>query len=249
MGIFDKAKDMLGDAAGELKLPDLGAIDLKSLDMGAIADKAKGLGIDPEQIKGLLTKFTGGDGKLIERLPRGGQGPRLDVDKVKGCSANSRKGGGGAPRRRRAPPVRWARTGGRPACAQFAGFSFCDVGGWGLTDGRKCLEWYVESRESRRSVWRLNTRGLWRKPGSKTSGSTKKQSISEEPMKDAKRVHSGLVLCAPGRYPLVSPSLVSPCAPGCLDRPVPRLVGLAPAWWSRGSYSSIRLRFCLHGRV
>ncbi len=249
MGIFDKAKDMLGDAAGELKLPDLGAIDLKSLDLGAIADKAKGLGIDPEQIKGLLTKFTGGDGKLNPSgLLEAAKGLGLDVEKLKGIFGNKPEGGAGASRRRRAA-VRWARTGGRPACAQFAGFSFCDVGRWGLTDGRKCLEWYVESREFRRSVWRLNTRGLWRKPGSKTSGSTKKQSISGEPMKDAKRVHSGLVLCAPGRYPPVSPSLVSSCAAGCLGRHAPRLVGLASAWWSRGSYSSIRLRFCLHGRV
>ncbi len=112
MGIFDKAKDMLGDAAGELKLPDLGAIDLKSLDMGAIADKAKGLGIDPEQIKGLLTKFTGGDGKLnlgglLEAAKAWGSTSRSS----KGYSANSRKGG----RRALAGAVRPSAGRGRAA--------------------------------------------------------------------------------------------------------------------------------------
>lgn len=84
-GIFDKAKDMLGDAAGEMKLPDLGALDLGSLDLGAIADKAKAVGIDPEQIKGLVARFTGGDGKLdLAGLLEAAKGLGLDVDKLKG---------------------------------------------------------------------------------------------------------------------------------------------------------------------
>jgi hypothetical protein len=80
MGIFDKAKDMLGGAAGDAKLPDLGALDL-----GAIADKAKAVGLDPEQVKGLIAKFTGGDGKLdLNGLLEKAKSLGLDVDRLKG---------------------------------------------------------------------------------------------------------------------------------------------------------------------
>jgi hypothetical protein len=79
MDIFDKAKDMLG-GAGDVKLPDLG-----NLDLGAIADKAKAVGLDPEQIKGLIAKFTGGNGKLdLNGLLEKAKSLGLDVDKVKG---------------------------------------------------------------------------------------------------------------------------------------------------------------------
>jgi hypothetical protein len=79
-GLFDKAKDMVGGAAGDIKLPDLGGLDL-----GAIADKAKAVGLDSEQLKGLLTKFTGPDGKLdLSGLLDAAKNMGLDVDKIKG---------------------------------------------------------------------------------------------------------------------------------------------------------------------
>lgn len=78
--IFDKAKDLVGGAGVDAKLPDVGGLDL-----GAIADKAKAVGLDPEQIKGLIAKFTGADGKLdLNGLLEAAKGLGLDVDKVKG---------------------------------------------------------------------------------------------------------------------------------------------------------------------
>ncbi len=77
--IFDKAKDALGGAMGDAKLP-----DLAGLDIGAIADKAKAVGLDPEQLKGLVSKFTGADGKLdANGLLDAAKGMGLDIDKVK----------------------------------------------------------------------------------------------------------------------------------------------------------------------
>jgi hypothetical protein len=79
-GIFDTAKDMLGGAAGDIKLPDLGGLDL-----GAIADKAKAAGFDPDQLQGLLSRFTGEDGKIdFGGLLDAAKGLGLDVDKLKG---------------------------------------------------------------------------------------------------------------------------------------------------------------------
>lgn len=79
-GILDKARDMLGGSAGDVKLPDLG-----DLDLGALADKAQAVGLDPEQVKGQIATFTGADDKLdVDGLLEAAKGMGLDADKLKG---------------------------------------------------------------------------------------------------------------------------------------------------------------------